>query len=240
MPVKPILFGGPGRIDDSAWQSTDSLFLQTGLNSGNLAFQYAIQRITGADTTVLWHAAGELDRHEAVAVIPCANQLGPHYDFGELAQLLKDVKTKFVVLGLGGQGNLAYDELPEIPQGTLDWLSVISAHAPSGEPNIGVRGGFTLRMLDHHGFGAKSTVLGCPSLFINPSPTLGADLERRFAGPIERIAVAAGHQHWRHLGQLEASLTRLINATGGAYIVQSPLEMFALARGDFDANWKSD
>jgi polysaccharide pyruvyl transferase WcaK-like protein len=125
------------------------------------------------------------------------------------------------------------DRKPRLPKGTLEWLSQVAMRAPApGYPNISVRGTRSLEALAHYGFDKHAVVLGCPSLFINPNPELGASIAKRL-GRINRIAVAAGHQEWTELATLEASLARIVTRTGGSYIAQSEFEMMALARADF-------
>jgi len=207
----------------------------TGSNVGNMAFKYGIQQVTGADTMLPWDASGaDLTASGAVGVICCANQLGPHTDLGGLVTNYSDAETRFVVLGLGAQWPISNKDIPPVPEGTRKWLSVIASQSVEGEPNIGVRGPFTLKVLDRIGLGLKSSVLGCPSLFINPNPDLGTVIENQTARSIERIAVAAGDPVWGHLKRLENSLTRLATATGGAYIIQGSQEMVKLGRGEFD------
>ena len=82
------------------------------------------------------------------------------------------------------------------------------------------------------GFGSRAIVTGCPTLFLNPKPNLGQLIEERAKAPFEHVAVAAGHPKWKHLSRIEASLVKLMNKTGGCYIVQSPSELVSLARGE--------
>jgi hypothetical protein len=98
-------------------------------------------------------------------------------------------------------------------------------------PNIAVRGSFTLEVLNHYGLGSKAVVVGCPTLFINPDPNLGKKIAQRLTEP-KRIAVTAGHPCWAQLSKIEASLARMVTATNGSYIGQSPLEMIQLTRGE--------
>ena len=132
-------------------------------------------------------------------------------------------------MGLGAQSDLQ-GTIPDIPKGTVHWVHCLADHAPSDSPSIGVRGMFTMEVLDHLGFAAHATVIGCPSLFINPMPTLGKEVAQRLRTP-ERIAVIAGNQHWQHLRRIEESLARLVTETNGSYIGQEPLEMMTLTRG---------
>jgi hypothetical protein len=228
----PFILGLNHRIDDSAFMSTEDLDKAVGENTGNLAFHYAIDRhLGGGLPTVDWYRnlPGANLQH-GTAVIPCANQLGPHANHGKLAARFAALPNKMVAIGLGAQGP-ANGQLPEVPQGSLEWVRTIAAAAPSDGPNISVRGAYTLALLERHGLAAHAIVLGCPTLFINPDPHLGRKIAARIGKP-RYIGVAAGHHKWTWLQKLEHSLARLVEDGRGSYIVQSPLAMLRLARAE--------
>lgn len=234
--MSSFILGLHPEVADSAMLTTSEVYEKVGHNTGNLAFHYAIDKLLGGNRPVVsWYAPPEqINATGTVGVLPCANQLGSHANYGSLAERFKKLTCSLVAVGLGAQGPASYEGLPEVPQGTIDWVRQIVERAPSGSANIGVRGEFTRRVLEEHGLGDSAVVLGCPSLFINPDPQLGRKIEARLtAGGPRRIAVAAGHQAWRHLSRIESSLCRLMAETGGVYITQSPLEMVMLGRGDF-------
>lgn len=232
--MKPFIFGIEDRIVDGALLSTEELFQRVGHNSGNLAFHHAMARILGLSGNTSWYKpAPEIDAAGDLAVMPCANQLGSHMDLGRLAARFEPLQPKIVAIGLGAQGATDYKRMPEIPEGSVNWVRQIVAHAPSGRPNISVRGEFTRSVLERYGLADHAVVLGCPTLFINPAVSLGKDLEIASNKPsFDRVAIAGGHYGWRHLQRLEASLTRIMAATGGSYIVQSPQEFLHFARGE--------
>lgn len=86
-------------------------------------------------------------------------------------------------------------------------------------------------MLSAYGF-ENVRIVGCPSLFLNPSPALGRLIERKAGTAPRRVAVAAGGPRWKHLARIEQSLTRIVTSTDGAYVCQAPFSMLALAHGD--------
>ncbi|QQE90048.1 polysaccharide pyruvyl transferase family protein [Azotobacter chroococcum] len=230
-------------IDDSANLGTKELYNLVGQNTGNLAFHYAINRLIDfVPCSTPWGSQTEkINIMGDIGIIPCANQLGSHVDMKGLAQNLKGVKANLVAIGLGAQGAVGLDGIPEIPLGTLEWLDQVVTHAASDKPNITVRGDFTLKVLEHYGFGGKALSLGCPSLLINKSKDLGERLEQRYKGPYRKVAIAAGHPNWTSMSALEASLVRLMMDTQGTYIVQNTDESVALSRNDFayvDAKYK--
>jgi len=235
--VKPFILGIDETIPASPFLSTDELYELVGHNTGNLAFHHAVSNMLGGNMPARsWYSKPEeINSMGGIGVMPCANQLGPHANYGSVAKNFNALNTKLVAIGLGAQGGAKLEEVPEVPEGTLEWIQEIVDHAPGKAPNIAVRGNFTQRVMEHYGFGDHSVPLGCPTLFLNPDPEMGVKIEQRIRYPFKRIAVAGGHQNWTHLARLEASLTRMMGATGGVYIVQSPKEMVALGRGDVDS-----
>lgn len=234
--MKPFLLGFAPCIDSSPFMSTDGAFRSVGENTGNLAFCYAIDRqLGGGLSSFLWHTpASVIDAQGGIGVITLANQLGAHVDYSYLVKGFRAIQSPLVGIGLGAQAGSA-DVVPEVPKGTLDWIRAIQDRSLHGAPNIGVRGDYSLSVLEHYGLGKRALVTGCPTLFINPDVNLGGLIASRFvATGTGCVAVSAGHQRWHHLQRIEASLAAIAMASGGAYVTQSPLEMVTLGRGDFD------
>lgn len=229
----PFLLGLSPSIDGVAFRATSELYDLTGHNTGNLAFHYAIDRhLGGGLASAGWASeATAIDAAGVHAVLPCANQLGSHTDYGPLGRKFAALKVPITAIGLGAQSG-SYDQLPTVSKGTLEWVRAIADHAVGAAPNISVRGPFSLRVLESFGLGDRAVVLGCPTLFIHPDPWLGQRIAAR-SGPPGRIAVAAGHQRWTHLARLEASLAQLVTDTDGSYVGQSAIEMLKLTRGEF-------
>lgn len=227
-----FILGLDRTIPKSALLSTKVLYDMVGHNTGNLAFHHAIDsHLGGGLSTIQWGASSEeIARQGRLAVLPCANQLGVHADYGDMAGKFSKLEPNLVAIGLGAQSGTD-GKIPEVPKGSVEWVRAIAERAPTASPNIAVRGPFTLEVLAHHGLGDAAVVLGCPTLFINPDPALGATIAANVREP-KRVAVTAGHQRWKHLAAIEASLVGMVSATGGVYIGQSPLEMIALTRGE--------
>lgn len=215
--------------------ATKDLYNLVGHNTGNLAFHYAINRLIGtvpraipwSSTPDVVNSAGEM------GIMPCANQLGPHMNMGGLASVFKQINPNFIAIGLGAQGGVGHNDIPNLPEGTLAWLDALVSRAATKHPNITVRGDYTLKVLDHYGFGDKALSLGCPSLLINKSADHGVRLQERYKQKIQKVAIAAGHPNWKNLSTLEASLIRMMEDTDGMYIVQATDEAVALSRNDF-------
>ena len=228
--TEPFILGIAPR-NDAASQPFNQISRRVGGNSGNLAFAYAVHaHLGGHVSSVRWSDSIELiNQAGSPAVMPVANLLGTERDLSEAARRFKQVTVPMVAIGLGAQSNLQRS-MPTIPKDTVNWVRCVADHAPSDVPNIGVRGSFTMDVLDKIGLAAHATVVGCPSLFINPTPVLGRQIAKRLRPP-ERVAVIAGNQHWPHLQRIEESLAQLVTQTNGSYIGQAPHEMMALTKG---------
>ncbi len=230
----PFILGIETSVENPALLTTEALYDKVGHNTGNLAFHYAIdQQLGGNLKSIRWSSSVEsINASGDISVLPCANQLGPHVDLAKLAEKFSKLSPSIVAIGLGAQSG-PNNKIPEVPKGTLNWVQSIIDHAPNSAPNISVRGKFTLEVLEHYGLADHATILGCPSLFINPEKNLGALIAERLKEP-KRIAVAAGHPRWTHLSRIEASLAHMVTATNGSYIGQSPVDMIKLTRGEAD------
>ena len=234
--IRPFILGLRDSIPESVLLGSRECYRLAGRNTGNFAFTAAIkQQLTGWDDppNVHWADASSCLRKQGrICVIPGANKLGPHQDLGGAAAILERAEIPIVVVTLGAQSNTDY-RIPEIPEGTLSWIRAIVDRRVSDCENIGVRGEFSRTVLASYGFdGAR--VIGCPSLFLNPSNRLGSRIMRKARVLAPRVAVAAGGPGRGHLAGIERSLIRMVTATDGAYICQAPLAMTALARGDYD------
>lgn len=226
-----FLFGLDASLPGSFSSSTEELLYLSGGNTGNFAFHYGItkeidlaRRAAWIDPVDVINASGE------VGIVPAANQVGPHVNMQQFANIFEQLTSRFVAIGLGAQCDMQ-GRVGTVPAGTVAWLKALVDRAPTSAPNIAVRGDLTARVMEGLGFGANVEILGCPSHFINPSPQLGKELAARSKQPIRRIAVCAGHSGWTSLAKLEQSLARLVTVTNGAYIAQSDLPMVQLVRG---------
>jgi Polysaccharide pyruvyl transferase len=224
------------RHEDSFLQPAQALFRASGDNLGNFAFVEALWRHLAPHATLLpWHVAPDEARETCdILVLAAANQLGAHNDLGPFAALLEKIGLPIVVVGLGAQApNMA--SAVSLAPGTERWARVLAALAPSGQPNIGVRGEFTRRVMERLGLGRSVTTLGCPSNFLNDSPDFYAKLKRRFdQRRIDRLCVAAGSRHFAGTREIERRLVELVGETGGLYVAQADLGMVAWARGEED------
>lgn len=218
----------------------DDLYNGIGHNNGNLAFVYAIaSQISNPTKFFGWSVSAETLRNNAdIVVIPCANQLGRHTNYGGMANNLEESGLPIVAIGLGAQAD-SYDHDVELTEGTLRWAQVIARSNPSSSSsNIYTRGAFTSAQLDKLGI-MGSLAGGCPSYFTNQEPGLGRKIYANWtrAGLPRAISVAAGHQAWLKTREIEHQLISLMMdpIAPGQYVVQSMGEMVKVSRGIFDS-----
>ena len=222
------------RYEDSFLHPADALFRASGENLGNFAFVEALWRHLAPDVTILpWHVSpGEAREKCDIFVLAAANQLGAHNDLGPFAAHLEKIGLPIVAVGLGAQAaNMAAPV--QLSAGTERWARVLAHLAPTGKPNIGVRGDFTRRVLEKLGLGDCATTLGCPSNFLNDSSDFYRLLKRQFdKRRVERLCVAAGSRHFAGTREIERQLARLVSETGGLFVAQADLGMVRWARGE--------
>ena len=233
--ARPVIIGGPARLWEYAIRNTADLFKQTG-NTGNLAFRYAIYKHLGRTTRVLpWRTPVEvINQSGQIAVIPCANHLGSHEDFGWRADRVEQYDIPALAIGLGAQSSTR-EEFPDIPAGTRRFVAAIAERRSGNAPNITVRGEFSRQVLDRLGIQDGVEVLGCPSLFINDARDLGQIIAHRLEHKIQRIAIAGGNPDRGFDSSLEQQLYAMACQSGGSYIVQDPLPFIRAARGEFES-----
>lgn len=166
------------------YSSVDQLFHESGQNTGNLLYIYAINKMLSFPTCKNWVAP--TSSNEKVLVYPMANQLGKHYNGNNLSDFFESLPdhVKIVIAGIGAQAHLKHSLEQtiqhEINESHIKLLNSIIKRAPTDFPNIAVRGEFTQALLEKLGFKDKSIVLGCPSFTISPFENLGLRIANRF------------------------------------------------------------
>ena len=228
---KPVVIGLRPRLD-AAFAPTEALATKAGLNTGNIVYAHAICSHIPDHVAVLDIGAppAQINRTGDIGVVQAANQLGAHFTHDTHAERMAQLDIDVVAIGLGAQSE---DDatVPDLPTSVVEWVRRIVERAPSKTPNLGVRGEFTVQVLEAYGFDGCAEVVGCPSLFLNPDPNLGRQIAQNIREP-RRVAVAAGNENSPRLSRIEASLAGLVTATNGAYIGQHGLTMMKLTRGE--------
>ena len=232
--------------DNYQFLSTEDWFKYYSKNTGNVAFHYAIKHQINTQNNYInelfWSDAHlEKNQNYDIGIIPLANQLGKHANFGKLAESWKNIKYPLVAIGLGAQsGDLSLRKLDiEIPDGTLEWVKLLQEKSPTDYyPNLALRGEYTYHILEKYNLAKKTVILGCPSLFLNPKKNLGHKIMEKFEDNLNnntnRIGVAAGDRRWKYLQKIEEYLVKLAIKTKGRYFFQSPEESIYLGRYEID------
>ncbi len=219
-----------GRVDRAWDKGADGIMHHTGHNVGNLAFWYAARMLFDAEC----HLVGRNTRARDVPadvkafVIPAANFLNASSDLSTLAELVRDLDRPCLVLGLGAQAE-QQDQVLELQPGTVDFLREVAKRTPS----LGIRGAYTKRLCGTLDV-ANTTVLGCPSILINPARDLGQQIKRRIAALSEDGPFAVHAACIKSVVHgVERELVRLARLNpGSAYVVQRPVELIKAAYGE--------
>ena len=234
MPRRAIILGATPYTTDAYRKDAKTLFDETGGNTGNLAFMYAVSSHVRGARLLHWGAKAQDVRAAGdLIVLALANQLGSHTDLGNAAARLEEFNLPVIGLGLGAQAQSTGVDIT-LTKGTDQWLRTISRLRPSDAPNIGVRGPYTEAQIVKLGIVGAATVTGCPSNFINMHDDIAASIAKGYRRRPRCIAVTAGIPFSTGLSTLERELADIVTLTGGAYIVQHGLQMLQLARSEFD------
>jgi hypothetical protein len=234
MSRRAIILGANPYPADAYKKDAKTLFDDTGGNTGNLAFMYAVANHLRGARILHWGAKREDVRSAGdVIVLALANQLGNHTDLGSAAARLEEFDLPVVGVGLGAQARNDAENVTLTP-GTRRWLQTIARLKPADAPNIGVRGRYTETQVAKLGLPGVAAVTGCPSNFINVTEDIAARIAAGFKRRPRIIGVTAGIPHSTDLANIERDLADIATHTGGAYIVQHGLQMLRLARNEFD------
>lgn len=233
--LKPVLYGISSYIPDAPFLNADELASQSGLNTGNLLFCHALSRILNASPVAIpWGAnLSELSSKNNRIVIPMANFLGSHVDLSKMVDMFKTISVPIVGVGLGTQGTISGFKIDSVPQGSWDWLKLVTSKSATDYPNLSLRGQTTYDAIASQGLAEKCVITGCPSNFINPSNTLGREIYRRRANGIRRVVALSGSPYLPELKTVEQSLVKLVERTDGLYVCQHPLVTLNLYKQEY-------
>lgn len=209
------------RVDDPDNKPLSDILKEIGGNTGNLLFRHAI-RLHLEDELVpaYWPEGAELGKAESydALVLAGANWLHTAFPFGNdvRARVIRELGLPVICIGLGVQNPVTTHEKLAFPDETVDFLNALR------EVNALVLTRDEMTRMQCRHYGLETAVLtGCPSNFINPSPTLEADLVARFErGHFKHIVLNAGHMIGPTL-QLDRCLWHLVEGHPGRYLIQS-------------------
>lgn len=205
-----------------------ALMHQSGHNIGNFAFWKAGSSLVDAEIRLFGFGAKRSQLHPDTDLIfiPAANFLNPTADLGWLAQLLREVNRPCMVLGLGAQSERE-GALPVLKPGTVDFIR----EAATRTPFLALRGEFSRQVCEHYGV-SNVKVLGCPSIFTNTDPKMSERVEAAWGQPVDKLAIHASSIK-AHVRQAERMLFSLLaEHPGSSYIVQRPVELMKVIRGE--------
>lgn len=238
--------GEPPRLGSTSTRATQELLAAVGGNTGNLAFAYGTSLLLGFPTHTTNGRAPEAT--EELGVYTLANQLGDHFDPSGLCRFLAAAPPNWKVLGigLGAQGPL--NTLEADPTDVSlhachrEWLERIAERAPTQNPSIGVRGEFTLEVLERLGLGSHAVVTGCPSMLISPERRLGHEIASKYSllGESPVVDTALGNP-WNSVhAPFEHRLLQISASSGGSTHVQMAERHVRLANGDLISDEELD
>lgn len=205
-------------------------------NVGNLLFVQGLETIVETPKPLVRVPQSSSFEHlpiNTALLAPMSNHIASHVDLARTHSHLAEDSRQVLLIGIGIQSERGLDPSP--PESSVKWLKDL--HSKGGA--IWTRGRHTSAYLDAIGV-TGSAPIGCPSLFINPSPELGATLKRKadeiLKNGISRLAVAAGNPI-AAVGEKLSVEQRLVEQLGkceGSYVVQNPMPLLCLALGWYD------
>ncbi|WP_276912463.1 polysaccharide pyruvyl transferase family protein [Hyphomonas atlantica] len=220
--------------------NTDGLERLISANAGNLMFRYGVtSHIKDEYVPITFNRAkvDELKDKIDIIVYPTANQLNPKLkNLQNHAKFIRELGKPIIMVGLGAQSDTKIDLEKHLSKETIDYFKTVSDHTHS----IGVRGAYTAEILERISV-KNTTIIGCPSNFINTSNKLGEKLERRLTHlqegkrRLQRFALFPQHGNSYLDDYHRPSEQRLFDWArryrGATYVVNGPTEYYALARG---------
>ena len=228
---KPIaIIGTSGQISQSWQYDSEDVFALTGLNTGNLAFQYGVYNHIASPKQLISYKfdPDEVRSTYRVICIPAANYLYHAFDFADYATRLERCGLPLLVVGLGMQAQREVSEVSLKP-GTERLLKVFAEQCHT----IGVRGEYSAEVLTKYGI-QNFSIIGCPSNFINPDPNLGRAVIARYRHARERFAYAP--TLYPQNSELEALIAAELGSRLAEVVCQEPLPAIAIARGESRAD----
>lgn len=220
-------------IPDAFACSSKEIIALTGANIGNLAFRHALRNVVdgfGSYRPVLYGEALAKGKARQITdvLVSCANWLGTSAN-DEAAnrnrvRAFEAIEAPVTCFGLGVQSKLD-SGLPKLGPNTLRLAKVLSERGQA----LSVRDQKTQDTLESEGI-FNTVVTGCPSNFLNPDPTLGAQVADRASASAAsgrgfddvRIAISEVSGGHPVSGRIIADHLLLMRDGPAFYIIQSP------------------
>ncbi len=225
------IVGTRGLIPGSAFLETDDLLNRVGANTGNLLFQYAVNKLVDETSIVIGQDIGwdvQTVREQCrVIVIPSANFIRENFDFSGFVNFLERTELPLVFLGLGAQAKdysqTEFDFHPSI-------LKLIDLLKERSEL-VSLRGEFTKGLLESYGV-STGIVTGCPTNFINNDINFIDKLEAKWNKDVFSF-VATGDEPWPKSPQkveAERKMVEWVAKGNGIFLQQSVAPFIKYAR----------
>ena len=226
MKIGIISTGGAGKIANYPDIPLEELYNSAGYNTGNFAFWGGLSKSIADEQFFLPWDFNPYEVKEVydALVFPAANQLSSTVDLGFMADRFELADLPVVVVGLGSQSHETHAAI-ELTAGTQRWLSVMAERTSS----IGVRGERSEDILRRYGI-HNVEVVGCPSLFINESSSLGREIEQRFNSGVDNLVICQGEMS-HHAEEIEKNAFNFALKNDFPYICQAPDIVLSLATG---------
>ncbi|MFZ5964858.1 polysaccharide pyruvyl transferase family protein [Thalassococcus sp. BH17M4-6] len=166
----PFFISPATAVPDLGSDTTLNHMRAVGLNTGNMLFSRALQKVLAPTSGTPVSSANPKDllkvhkNHDSI-VLAAANWLQPRTDLGDRAAVIEQTDLPCFVIGIGAQSG-SVTRIPELTEGTKRFLKVVSERSAA----ISVRGAFTAEVLAHYGI-HNVEITGCPSLLMmDPVP----------------------------------------------------------------------
>lgn len=240
------VLGSPGDLDHKSDCTTAELLAFAGANTGNLVFQYAVNRLLDIEKKYvgisgLDYGDPEAFRGSDYFVFPAANHLQAGFELRNVTNFIRTRRVPLILLGLGAQAPSGDEEksLARIiaDPGVREFASAIREKAAL----VTVRGEFSRRVCE--ALEIKAITLGCPSLLLSSDVNLGRSiatrlgaLEENFGGARVGVTAAAPFEIMssKALVGLERKFYQWCIEHSGLYVQQSGGdEVVRFSTGDF-------
>lgn len=230
----PFFVSRPFQTSITGTETAFERFTRTGSNTGNLLFIHTLKRAIRHDR---YMAAVGFNPHQVRTehdglVIPAANWLSNHTDWGGLGDKIAATQLPCIMVGLGAQ-SLSTDRYPKLKPGTERLVRIVAERCKT----ISVRGEYSAEVLAHYGI-TNVRITGCPSLLWNVDHVVSLHKPDRRLTAVS-VCGTRGDQpsdldSQRERDQLSLLVCREAARQGFDYIAQTEVPDMRIACGDLD------
>jgi len=225
------ILGTRGLIPGIAFLSTSEAMRRVGNNCGNLVFQYAVSNLIDEPTTIIgldlpYDVYAVRDRCR-VLVIPSANFLREGLDLTTFVSFIDKAELPLIFVGLGAQADDFHKNQFDFHPSILKLIELIKDRCIG----LSVRGEFTEKVLKIYGV-KNAIITGCPSNFINRSPTFVSCMQQKLRQPLESF-IAHSDEAWPKSllkRRVEKRLVRWVSKSSAVIMQQSVPRMMDYLR----------